>query len=162
MLALSTLGQPHALERNKSEKQVMRKILSTIFTLVLTACASTQSEPPVVLMGTILTIHPHEISVQQPNLAGAVVGGLAGGAIGHQFGQGDGKTAMTIIGVVAGATAGSQVNKKESTQQVLDLGIQMPDGKVINITTPSVGFQPGQVVKIVQQGHKAMIEAVNN
>ena len=133
-----------------------------IAALLLTACASAPSDPPKVVFATILAVHPRQELIQHPNLAGALVGGVAGGAIGNQFGQGDGKTALTVLGVVAGATAGSQVNKKESTQQVLDLGIQMPDGKVINITTPNVGFQPGQVVKIVQQGHKATIEAVNN
>jgi uncharacterized protein YcfJ len=40
---------------------------------------------------------------------GAVVGGLAGGALGNQVGQGRGRTAATIGGVVLGALAGNRV-----------------------------------------------------
>lgn len=140
----------------------MRKLLTALSVFLLVACASTPNEPPQTFIGTIVSVQPRQQLVQEPNLAGAVVGGLAGGAIAHQFGKGDGKTALTVLGIVAGATAGSQVNKKESFQQVADLGVQMPDGKVISITTNNVGFQAGQVVKIVQQGHKATIKAINN
>ena len=46
------------------------------------------------------------------NIAGTIIGGIAGGLIGHQIGGGSGQTAATIIGGVGGAVAGSQVQQR--------------------------------------------------
>jgi outer membrane lipoprotein SlyB len=46
------------------------------------------------------------------NLAGTVIGGIAGGLVGHQIGGGSGQTAATIVGSVGGAVAGSEVQKR--------------------------------------------------
>jgi outer membrane lipoprotein SlyB len=141
----------------------MRNILIVGMVLVfLAGCATVKNEPTHVVYGKVLSVQPHSVVEQQPNLTGAVVGGVAGGVVGHQFGKGSGKTAMTVLGAVAGATVGSQVGKMETVKQVSDLVVQMPDGRTFNITTPDVGFQPGQEVKIVQQGHNATIEAIKN
>src|SRR4051812_29173493 len=43
------------------------------------------------------------------NIAGTVIGGIAGGLIGHQIGGGSGNTAATIVGAAGGALAGNQV-----------------------------------------------------
>jgi len=141
---------------------IPHSFITGLILVLLTGCASLENEPTHVVYGKVLSVHPHSVVEQNPNLTGAVVGGVAGGVVGHQFGKGDGKTAMTVLGVLAGATAGSQVGKSETLKQVTDLIVQMPDGQTFNITTPEVGFQPGQNVKIVQQGHKATIEAINN
>jgi uncharacterized protein YcfJ len=41
-------------------------------------------------------------------LAGAVVGGVVGGVVGNQFGKGNGRSVMTVAGIVIGATIGFQ------------------------------------------------------
>ncbi len=46
------------------------------------------------------------------NIAGTVIGGIAGGLLGHQIGAGSGQTAATIIGGVGGAVAGNQVQQR--------------------------------------------------
>jgi outer membrane lipoprotein SlyB len=46
------------------------------------------------------------------NLAGTIIGGIAGGLIGHQIGGGSGQTAATIVGGVGGAVAGNEVQKR--------------------------------------------------
>jgi outer membrane lipoprotein SlyB len=46
------------------------------------------------------------------NIAGTIIGGIAGGLIGHQIGGGSGQTAATIIGGVGGAVAGNQVQQR--------------------------------------------------
>ena len=43
------------------------------------------------------------------NVGGAVIGGLAGGALANQVGKGDGRTAATLAGVVIGALIGNKV-----------------------------------------------------
>lgn len=44
---------------------------------------------------------------------GAILGGLAGGVVGHQFGGGSGKDAATALGVVLGAMAGDQMANRD-------------------------------------------------
>jgi surface antigen len=41
--------------------------------------------------------------------AGTVLGAIAGGAIGNQFGRGDGRTAATVGGVILGGLAGNSI-----------------------------------------------------
>jgi uncharacterized protein YcfJ len=45
----------------------------------------------------------------EPNIGGALVGGLVGGILGHQIGGGSGKDLATAGGAVAGAVIGSNV-----------------------------------------------------
>lgn len=46
----------------------------------------------------------------QPNIGGAILGGLIGGVLGHQVGGGSGKDIATVGGAVAGAAIGSNAN----------------------------------------------------
>jgi outer membrane lipoprotein SlyB len=47
------------------------------------------------------------------NIAGTIIGGIAGGLIGHQIGGGSGQTAATIVGGVGGAVAGNQIQQRQ-------------------------------------------------
>jgi uncharacterized protein YcfJ len=58
---------------------------------------------------------------QQKSGAGAVIGGVAGGVIGNAAGQGNGRAAMTMIGLVGGAILGDKLegnNAQAQTQNV--------------------------------------------
>jgi outer membrane lipoprotein SlyB len=61
--------------------------------------------------GRIVNIEYMPVGTSAPshNILGAVVGGLAGAAIGSQIGGGSGRTAATILGGVAGAAVGNQI-----------------------------------------------------
>jgi outer membrane lipoprotein SlyB len=48
---------------------------------------------------------------------GTVIGGVAGGVIGHQIGSGRGKTAATIAGALGGAVVGNEIEKKRGQPQ---------------------------------------------
>lgn len=48
---------------------------------------------------------------------GAIVGGLAGGILGHQVGGGSGKDVATALGVVLGAMAGDQLQNRDARSQ---------------------------------------------
>jgi outer membrane lipoprotein SlyB len=45
---------------------------------------------------------------------GAIIGGVAGGIIGHQFGGGSGNTAATIVGALGGAAVGNEVERSNA------------------------------------------------
>ncbi len=58
---------------------------------------------------------------QQKSGAGAMMGGVAGGVIGNAAGQGNGRAAMTMIGIVGGAILGDKIeggNAQAQTQNV--------------------------------------------
>jgi outer membrane lipoprotein SlyB len=48
------------------------------------------------------------------NILGAIVGGVAGAALGSTIGGGSGRTAATILGGAAGAALGSQIARNSS------------------------------------------------
>ena len=48
-----------------------------------------------------------------PNILGAVVGGLAGAALGSTIGGGTGRAAATVLGGVAGAAIGNQIARNQ-------------------------------------------------
>lgn len=51
---------------------------------------------------------------QDRQYGGAIVGGLAGGVLGHQVGGGSGKDVATALGVVLGAMAGDQLQNRDA------------------------------------------------
>lgn len=51
------------------------------------------------------------------SVAGTLLGGAAGGALGHQIGGGHGKDVATAAGAVGGAYVGNQVAKKNFPDQ---------------------------------------------
>ncbi|MTH47236.1 glycine zipper 2TM domain-containing protein [Intestinirhabdus alba] len=52
----------------------------------------------------------HRKPVQDENrIAGSVLGAVAGGVIGHQFGGGRGKDVATVVGALGGGYAGNQI-----------------------------------------------------
>lgn len=143
---------------------MIKFICSIAIALSLTACASIQKaetqEPAFTAYGTLVSVRHYQAVQSDPNLGNAAVGSLAGGVIGHQFGKGDGKTAMTIIGAVVGAGIGAQVNEHQTQINMAELQVQMQDGHVFSINVPDTGFVQGQQVEIMQQGKKALIRAI--
>jgi outer membrane lipoprotein SlyB len=73
---------------------------------------------------------------------GAVAGGVVGAVLGNQVGQGNGRTAATILGAVGGGWAGNKIEKNVKKQTVYAVSVRMDDGSVRNFeqaTAPAVG-----------------------
>jgi outer membrane lipoprotein SlyB len=81
---------------------------------------------------------------------GALLGGIAGGVLGHQIGSGRGNTAATIVGAGAGAYAGNEVEKNRKSTTSYQVLIAMDDGKsrTFNFSSPT-SYKAGDKVKIV-------------
>jgi uncharacterized protein YcfJ len=60
----------------------------------------------------------------EPNVGGAVLGGIVGGLLGHQIGGGSGKDVATAGGVIAGAAIGANVNRGEGGVALVDRDVQ--------------------------------------
>ena len=61
--------------------------------------------------------YPVRVPVRRDNTANVAAGAIIGGAIGNQFGSGDGKTAMTVLGAILGANS-AQNNQRYSEEVV--------------------------------------------
>jgi outer membrane lipoprotein SlyB len=92
--------------------------------------------------GIVAAVRPVKTQGQGSGV-GAVAGGAAGGLVGNQFGSGNGKTAMTILGVIGGALGGNQVEKevKSTTQWYVD--VRLDNGQLRTIAVPG---NPGPIV----------------
>ncbi|PTQ89859.1 glycine zipper 2TM domain-containing protein [Agitococcus lubricus] len=77
--------------------------------------------------GTIVAIR-HSVSETQPSGLGAMSGAIIGGVMGHQFGKGDGKRAMTAIGALGGAMAGNQLEQQGRRIDGYHITVQMDNG----------------------------------
>ena len=84
--------------------------------------------------------------------AGAVIGGIAGGVLGHQVGSGRGKDVATVAGAAGGAYAGHQIekNKNASTSYVVEVKLENGAMRTFNYSSPTA-YKPGDKVKIVDK-----------
>jgi outer membrane lipoprotein SlyB len=75
---------------------------------------------------------------------GIVAGGVVGAVLGNQVGQGNGRTAATVLGAVGGGWAGNKIEKQVKKDTVYAVRVRMEDGTIRNMqqaTAPSVGAQ---------------------
>ncbi|MDH1177536.1 glycine zipper 2TM domain-containing protein [Achromobacter mucicolens] len=83
--------------------------------------------------GVVETIRQVQVPAKDDgnHLVGTIAGGVAGGVVGNQFGGGNGKTALTVLGAVGGALAGREVERNIRQQQTVthyELTVRMNDG----------------------------------
>lgn len=71
----------------------------------------------VLLVGCANTGNPREDSIRNEEMAGQVIGGIIGGVVGRQFGDGRGRTAMTVLGATAGAMIGGNIARNRAVSR---------------------------------------------
>jgi outer membrane lipoprotein SlyB len=86
---------------------------------------------------------------------GAILGGVAGSAIGH----GGGSLAAGIIGAVAGGIAGQAVERNTSKTQGVELTIKLDRGPQIIVVQPFDNnyYNPGSKVRIIGNGSNTRV-----
>lgn len=72
---------------------------------------------PLLLSGCANTGNPREDSIRNEEMAGQVIGGIIGGVVGRQFGDGRGRTAMTVLGATAGAMIGGNIARNRAVSR---------------------------------------------
>jgi len=72
---------------------------------------------------------------------GALLGGVAGAVVGHQFGGGSGRDAATVVGAFGGAIAGNSIekNRNPTVGQAYRVTVQMDTGGARAYDLPSTG-----------------------
>ncbi len=77
--------------------------------------------------GTVESVHVVQVKGQGTGV-GAVTGGVLGGVVGNQFGGGNGKAAMTVLGAIGGGFAGNEVERRVRSESSFDVRVRMDDG----------------------------------
>lgn len=72
---------------------------------------------PLLLAACANTGNPREDSIRNEEMAGQVIGGIIGGVVGRQFGDGRGRTAMTVLGATAGAMIGGNIARNRAVSR---------------------------------------------
>lgn len=107
-------------------------------------------EPPPVCneCGTVASIEPVKEKGQGSG-AGAVMGAIAGGVIGHQFGSGSGNDLATAAGAIAGGFGGHEAEKRVRATTYYRVGVNMENGsyQTVNVADPS-GISAGTQVRV--------------
>ena len=81
---------------------------------------------------------------------GAVGGAVVGGALGHQVGEGKGKDIATVAGVIGGAVAGNEIEKRSRATKSYEITVRLDNGSTRVITEPNLpSWKTGDRVKIV-------------
>ncbi|MES2977012.1 MAG: glycine zipper 2TM domain-containing protein [Pseudomonadota bacterium] len=96
---------------------------------VCATCGKVESVTPVQRQGQVNGVAVGGATVGLGTVAGGVVGGL----LGNQVGGGNGKTAMTVLGVAGGAMAGNAIEKNMKKVTVYQMRVRMQDGSVRTI-----------------------------
>jgi outer membrane lipoprotein SlyB len=106
--------------------------------------------PPSNTTGAVTQIEP--ITETMTTGVGAVAGGALGGVVGHQFGKGNGKTAMTVLGAIGGAVAGHQAEKAYSAKVVgYRVHVQLDNGESRTFESAQLdGLKVGDRVRVDQ------------
>ena len=145
----------------------MKILMTTLFLLLLQACASSLEgdvysrdearQTMQVQWATVVSTKPVVIEGERSN-TGKLAGGLIGGAAGHVVTDSNTQVLTTAVGAVAGAMVGQAAEERMTRAQGLELTIKMDNnGETIVIVqeVKSVSdFAAGDHVKLVSGGGK--------
>jgi outer membrane lipoprotein SlyB len=119
---------------------------------LLAACsgnAALAKEPVRTEHGTIEAIEIYRASDAQPVNVGTVLGGIAGGVVGHQIGSGRGKSAATAIGAIGGAVIGTEIEKERVRGSRYRIAVRLDSGSSLVVEdTRDVNLRVGDRVRV--------------
>lgn len=99
--------------------------------------------------GQVEAIEIYRSTDNKPLNAGTLIGGVAGGVIGHQIGSGHGNTAATIVGAIGGAVVGNEIEKKHSQAARYRITVRLDSGSSLIVEdTRDLNLRVGDRVRI--------------
>jgi outer membrane lipoprotein SlyB len=128
---------------------------------VLAACAAPpQQGETSVRYGKVVQIDNVTIDGENQLGVGSIIGAVAGGVIGHQFGGGTGRDVATVAGVLAGGAVGTKAQSKYADRRPAQhIIVQLDNGVAVGVTqaTEQGGFNVGDRVRIDGSGNDARV-----
>jgi outer membrane lipoprotein SlyB len=112
-----------------------------------------------VRQGTIEQITATSLQSSHHGGVGAVVGGVVGLGMGSLIGSGTGRDVAEVLGVVGGAVAGNEVQKKyERPLPGQHIIVRISNGVLVSVTQPiTLPLSQGQRVYIEGNGEAARV-----
>lgn len=99
--------------------------------------------------GVVQSVRSYKVA-GQGSAVGVVGGGVLGGVVGNQFGGGNGRTALTVLGALGGAYAGNQIEKQVRSTTRYEMTVRMDDGSVRTLRSASpYNWNSGDAVRVV-------------
>ncbi len=96
---------------------------------------------------------------QMDEALGMLAGGVAGAAVGNQFGGGSGQVLATGAGAVAGAAMGRQAGEYVGRAQSIEWFVRLDDGREISVVQGDPVFGVGQRVRVISNGQTTRLVA---
>ena len=120
-------------------------------TFTFAAFTATRSLAACVDCGTVIDLKSVTVKGESSG-AGMVLGGVAGGVLGHQVGSGRGNTAATVVGAAGGAYVGNEIEKNKNAKTKYVVYVKMEDGSTRNWTYSNpTRYRVGDKVKVVDR-----------
>jgi outer membrane lipoprotein SlyB len=112
--------------------------------------ASAPPAPPPCLDCGVITNVRQVTNEGKPSGAGAVIGGLAGAALGSNIGRGNTRTVASIAGAVGGGLLGNSIEKSQRQTTSYQVTLRMEDGTTRTIASETLpSWRIGDKVKLV-------------
>ena len=148
--------------------KVVRLILLGVFTLVITACASSNSgnvykrddarKVQTVKTGVVESVRTVRLEgTKTPigTLAGGAIGGIAGGSVGS---GGRTSTVTAIIGALVGGLAGAFSEEAITRKDGVEITVKLDGGGLVAIVQEAdEQFKPGEKVRIVENSDTSRV-----
>ena len=142
--------------------RIIQLLVATLLTLLLGACASSNSgsfysrddarKTQTVRTGVVESVRQVKLEgTKSPigTVAGAAVGGIAGSSIG----QGKGSSIGAVIGAVVGGLAGSAAEEVMTRKDALEITVKLDGGGLTAVVQEAdEQFNAGDKVRLIESG----------
>lgn len=143
----------------------MKRLIPAAFVLALALSTAgcvvpaTQSGEVEIRQGRIEQILPAQIQNSHMTGIGAIIGGASGFGIGNLIGNGNGRDVARVLGVLGGALAGNEVQKRyDQPQPAQQVVVRTSTGVLVSVIQPiDPSLRAGQSVYIDGYGEGARV-----
>jgi outer membrane lipoprotein SlyB len=147
---------------NKQLLRIVFPVLSFVAVLAMSGCATSPTSANTVRRGETGQAHTFErgevIYVRNVTIEGeskgigALAGGAMGLAVGNLFGGGRGRDISRVGGTIAGAAAGTAIERSVTTVAGLEVTILLESGELLVIhQAADESFDPGDSVRVIRR-----------
>jgi outer membrane lipoprotein SlyB len=107
---------------------------------------------------TVLSVRPVKVDGSQSG-GGAAAGGVVGAVAGSSIGGRRDNLAFGVLGAVAGAVAGNAIERSATSENAVEILVQLPNGERRAVVQGATGetLQPGDAVILVTSGGKTRV-----
>jgi outer membrane lipoprotein SlyB len=109
---------------------------------------------PAGILGTVEAVREMKTKAEKSNglgpIAGGVAGAVLGGQLGKEFGGGNTRAVMTVLGAAGGAFAGKEIERNVRATKHWEIDVRLDDGTQRTLSSDAQPYwQPGHRVRFL-------------